>query len=121
KNVSHHAVSVLRGGVRPFALPSPGELGPRHLRLPHQEEGVEHDRFSERDGQDRLDQNLRCRARITSHCFRSFHADQTDSEGGAERGQANVKACGHVILLSLPVMPPSNRYRCVTATSACPC
>src|SRR5207249_12121405 len=76
---------------------------------------------SERDGQDRLDQNLRCRARITSHCFRSFHADQTDSEGGAERGQANVKACGHVILLSLPVMPPNNRYRCVPATSCCLC
>ena len=50
----------------------------------HQEQGVEHDRFSEGNGQNRLDQNLRGRAGITSHRFRSLHADQAHADGRAQ-------------------------------------
>ena len=38
----------------------------------HEEEGVEHDRFREGDGQNRLHQNRRRRAGIASHRFRAF-------------------------------------------------
>ena len=46
----------------------------------HQEQGVEHDRLSEGDGQNRLDQNLRRGAGITSHGIRSCHADQANRQ-----------------------------------------
>src|SRR6266542_7103489 len=42
-----------------------------------QEDREEHDAFGKGDGQDRLDQNLRRRAGIASHGFRSLRADET--------------------------------------------
>src|SRR5438094_9721033 len=66
------------------------------LRLSYQEQGVEDYRFGEGDGQNRLDQNLRRRAWITSHCVRRFHPDQTNPKGRAERRQTNVQAPRHV-------------------------
>ena len=63
---------------------------PGKFCLSHQEQGIEHDRFGEGNGQNRLDQNLRCSAGITSDCFRRFHADQTNPNGRAKRRQTNV-------------------------------
>src|SRR5208282_1005539 len=47
--------------------------------LPHEKYGVEHDRFSEGNGQDRLDQDLRGRARIAADPIRGLQADETHS------------------------------------------
>jgi hypothetical protein len=65
-------------------------LRPTNFRLSHQKQGIEHDRLSEGDGQNRLDQNLRCGAGITSHGYRSCHADQTNPNGRAKRCQTNM-------------------------------
>ena len=64
---------------------------PSRQLLFHEEQGVEHDRFCEGDGQNRLDHNLRGRAGITSHRIRSPHADQTHAYRRAQRGQTNVE------------------------------
>src|ERR1019366_4537365 len=52
--------------------PRPGSSVPVLLK----EQGVEHDRFGEGDGQDGLDQDLRRGTGIASHRFRGFHADE---------------------------------------------
>ena len=38
----------------------------------HKEQRVKYDRFSESNGEDRLDQDLRGSVRIAPHCFRGF-------------------------------------------------
>jgi len=65
--------------------PSPGNFS-----LSHQEQGVEHDGFSEGNGQNLLDQNLRSGPGIPSDCCRSCHTDQTNPNGRAKRCQTNV-------------------------------
>jgi len=81
---------------------------PGNLSLSHQEEGVEHDRFGESDGQNRLDQNLRRGAGITAHGYRSSHADQTNPKSCAKRCQTNVNAPSHMVPLSFPWFPSLN-------------
>src|SRR4051812_38094350 len=46
-----------------------------HRRLLHEEQGVEHDRLGEGDGEDRLDQDLGGRARVAADGVGGFHAD----------------------------------------------
>src|SRR5262244_2667534 len=75
---------------------------PGKFSLSHQEQGVEHDRLSEGDGQNRLDQNLRRSAGITSYGFRSRHADQADRQSRAKRCQTNVYAANHIVYPSFP-------------------
>src|SRR5947208_8287524 len=67
-------------------------------RLPDEEQGVEHDRFSERDGQDRLDHHRRRGAGIASHCFRSFRTDEANREGSANGRETDVQVAAHVLL-----------------------
>ena len=68
----------------------------------HQEQGVEHDRFGEGNGQNRLDQYLRRGARISSHCIRGCHADQTNRHGCTDRCQTDVYVANHMLLPSFP-------------------
>src|SRR3954468_14471677 len=53
----------------------------------HQEECVEHDGLGEGDGQNRLDQDLRRGAGVSSDGLGGFHADQSDAERRAQRSQ----------------------------------
>src|SRR5580765_7862482 len=64
---------------------------PRGVLLADKEQSVEHDGFGEGNGQDRLYQDLGCRARIASDRFRSFHANETHTQGRAQRGQPYVQ------------------------------
>src|SRR5947209_14074264 len=79
-----------------IAIPfSPGHSrlasGAHDAALLHEENGVEHDRFSEGNGQDRLDQNFRGRAWIASDRIRSFHSDQSHTQGCGKRRQTDVQ------------------------------
>ena len=63
--------------------------------LRRQEDREEHDAFREGGAQNGLNQNLRRRAGIASHRFRSLHADETHADGRAERRQTDVNISGH--------------------------
>src|SRR5438270_203964 len=71
---------------------------PRQLWLLHQEQGVEHDCFRERNRQNGLHQYLCGCAGIASHRGRGGHADETYADGCAERGQAD----GHISAKKAP-------------------
>ena len=62
-------------------------------------ERVKYDRFGEGNGQDGLDKNLRGGFGIASHGFRSFHADQTHSDGSAKRCQTHCKVSRHIAIV----------------------
>src|SRR4026207_209866 len=74
-NVTTDSLRLL--SLHPSWRASPGALSYDSSRS-HQEQNVKHDRLSERDGQNRLDQNLGCGTGITSHGVRGCHADQTN-------------------------------------------
>jgi len=57
----------------------------------HQEQGVEHDRFGEGNGQNRLDQDFRRGAGIAADSFRSLHTDETNARGRAKCCQTYVQ------------------------------
>src|SRR4030095_17008119 len=63
--------------------------------LLHKEQCVEHNRFSEGNGQNGLDQDLSRRAGIASHNVRSFHANHTPCNCGPERRQTYVQISVH--------------------------
>src|SRR3954447_26389626 len=56
----------------------------------HQEQRIEYDRFGEGDGEDRLHQHLRRRARVAADRARGGHADHSHADGGSQGGQADV-------------------------------
>src|SRR3954462_4804109 len=56
----------------------------------HQEQRIEYDRLGEGNGEDRLHQHLRRRARVAADRGRGGHADQSYADGGAHGGQADV-------------------------------
>src|SRR5262245_43207609 len=62
--------------------------------LLHEEQGVEHDGFREGDGQDRLHENRRGRAWISSNRLRCLHSDETYGQGGAQDRKSDVKVAG---------------------------
>jgi len=61
-----------------------------------QEDGEEHNSFSEGCAQDRLDQNLRRSTGIASHCFRSTSTDQTHADSGAKGCSSTQVLYGHI-------------------------
>src|SRR5262245_59308776 len=69
---------------------------PCDFSLSHQEEGVEYNRLSESNGQNRLDQNLGGGTGVTSHGIRGRPADQTNRQGRAKRRQTNVYVPNHI-------------------------
>lgn len=62
------------------------------LRLFNEEERVEHDRFRERDRENRLHENRRGGAGIATDGRGCAHADQTDTYGRAKSREAYVNA-----------------------------
>ena len=60
-----------------------------------EEERVEHDRFRERDRENRLHQNRSRRAGIAADRGSRAHADESDADGRAEGREADVNASGH--------------------------
>jgi hypothetical protein len=67
-----------------------GNAALRIFRLLHEEQGVEDDGFSEGDGQNRLDHDLRGRAGIPSHRDRRSLANQPYADGRAQGCQADM-------------------------------
>ena len=104
--LKHRCYNGLGSGTAASPHNIPGQRGfdsaPCDFSLSRQEQGVEHDRLSEGNGQNRLDQNLRRCAGITSHGYRSCHADQTNRNGRAKRCQTNVYAANHIVYPSFP-------------------
>ena len=78
--------------------------------LLHQEDGEEDNTFRQGRTDDGLGQDLTRCTRITADCFCSLHADDTDADGGADRGQANVQTttdfCEHHMFTFLFVVHP---------------
>ena len=68
-----------------------GRSAPFSLLSSCEEDREEHDTFREGRAQNRLNQNLRGRARIASDCFGRLHADHTHTDGRAERRRCDVK------------------------------
>src|ERR1700738_608684 len=66
----------------------------RRGRLLNQEQGVEHDRLRERDGQNRLHQDRCGCAGIAADGGRRAHADKSDADGRAKCCETHVKASG---------------------------
>jgi hypothetical protein len=63
------------------------------LTWPYEEDRVEDDRFGERDGQDRLHQDLRRGAGIAPDRFGGLHANEPHADGRAQRGETDVQCC----------------------------
>src|SRR5207248_11492730 len=63
--------------------------------LAHEKESVEDDRFGKGDGQNRLHQDGSSCAGIAAHGGGRAHADETDADGRAEGGQADVNAAAY--------------------------
>src|SRR5262245_29281171 len=64
--------------------------GGRADRSPHEEQGVEHDRFGEGDSQNRLDQDRRRRTGIASGRIGRLHADHANGECGAKGRESDM-------------------------------
>ena len=62
-----------------------------------QENGEEHDTFSERGAQNRLYEDLRGRAGVAPDRFRSLHTDESYTDGRAQAGETDVNITSHFI------------------------
>src|SRR5262245_56090184 len=87
------------------SFPGRGNPAPERRRLAHEEQRVEHDRFSEGDGQDRLDHDLRRGAGIPPDGHGCPLPDQPDADRRAQSCQADVQTSGHRYVLSVSFQP----------------
>src|SRR6185295_15359063 len=82
------------------------------VSLLHEEQGIEHDRFGEGDGQNGLDHDLCRRAGISAHRGRCAPSDDADADGCAESRQTDMQASCHLVVLSCgDVYPCASRAR----------
>src|SRR5262249_34960046 len=82
--------------IRSFIITFLGCKRPAALRvLSDQEQRVEHDRFGEGNGQNRLDQYFRGGAWVASDCFGGFHADESHTERCSGRRETDMRVPGH--------------------------
>jgi hypothetical protein len=65
---------------------------PRANKLLPEEEGEEHDAFSEGNAQNRLHEDRSSGAGIPAHCFGCLRADQAHAESGAKGREADLNA-----------------------------